>query len=61
MIGTIVEYTGEAPSAIDAPDVAKVIELFKQQNEILKAALTSVVCVPAGTRLRTVHTKAEEP
>lgn len=57
MIGTILTYSGEALSALDAPDLAKVLELFKQQNDILRLALTSCVIVPEGTKLETLSRK----
>ncbi len=55
MIGTIVTYSGDAPEALGAPDLAKVLELFKQQNEILKVAMTTCVIVPAGTKLESIR------
>lgn len=57
LIGSIVTFNGEPPSALEAPDVAKVVDLFRQQNEILRLALTTCVIVPEGTRLRSIHRK----
>lgn len=51
MIGNILAYRGEAPSALDSPDVERILELFKQQNEVLKMALTTCVLIPEGTRI----------
>lgn len=50
----LVSYSGEAPSALGAPDVAKLVELFRQQNEVLKLALTTVMLIPAGTSVEAV-------
>ncbi len=55
MIGTIMQYSGVEPKALASPDIAAVLELFKQQNELLKAALTTCVMIPAGTKLTSVH------
>lgn len=60
LIGSILTYQGEAPSALDSPDVARILELFKQQNEVLKLALTTCVIIPAGTRISQVKTKKED-
>lgn len=60
MIGSILTYTGEAPEALGAPDLGKVLELFKQQNEILKAAMTTCVIVPAGTKMESIHNQGSD-
>ncbi len=60
MIGSILTYKGEPPSALTAPDASAVIELFKQQNEILRLALTTCVIIPEGTRVSQVHRKAAD-
>lgn len=55
MIGPILTYSGDAPTALDSPDVARILELFKQQNELLKQALTTCVIIPEGTRIKSVQ------
>ncbi len=59
MIGSMLTYSGEAPTAMGSPDVAKVLELFKQQNEVLKLALTTCVMIPSGTKISSVHREGE--
>lgn len=61
MIGTILQYGGEKPSAIGSPDLEKVFELFKQQNELLKVAMTTCVLLPEDTRVRPITTQAPAP
>ncbi len=57
MIGSIMTYRGDEPKSLDSPDVARVLELFKQQNEVLKLALTTCVIIPEGTSIRSLDCK----
>lgn len=54
----LLEYSGEAPSALGAPDMQKILALFAQQNEVLRLALTTIVLIPRGTCVSDVTPKA---
>lgn len=55
----VIKYMGAAPEVVTDPTLVAIVELFMQQNEILKAAATRTVLVPAGTKLSTSELKEQ--